>query len=244
LINEALFKKLVLIYYSYLSNVRFISKYSFLAYMYEYLELLLYIARKGGLFGSLGSSTLKISREVGISQQSISRKLREMENKGLVKRLVSPNGLKVSLDNKGREFLQKNYRELSDVFKAKKTEITGIVQKGIEEGSYYVAQKGYQQGFKGKLGFNAFPGTLNLKIDKEELMSFLADKEVIEIGGFVTKTRSFGGLSCYKIKVGNVDGAIVKPERARHPEDIIEIVAPVNLRDSLKLKDNSKLKLS
>ena len=82
--------------------------------MYEYLELLLYIAKKEGLFGSLKSSTLKISKELSISQQSISRKLREMENKSLIKRLTSPNGLIVSLDENGRAILQGQYKELSN----------------------------------------------------------------------------------------------------------------------------------
>lgn len=211
--------------------------------MYEYLKLLLYIAKKEGLFGSLKSSTLRISKEIGISQQTISRKLREMENNGLITRLASPKGLTVSLDNKGREFLQKNYQELSQIFKTKLA-LVGIVQKGIEEGAYYVSQKQYQQQFKVKLGFNAFPGTLNLKIDKEELAQFLANKQIIEINGFITKTRSFGALTCYKVKINNIESAIVKPERARHPEDIIEIIAPVNLRDSLKLNDEEKVKLS
>ncbi len=212
--------------------------------MYEYLELLTYIAKKEGFFGSLKSSTLKISKEMGISQQTISRKLREMENKGLITRLASPNGLRVSLDNKGREFLQRNYQELSQIFKIKKTAIIGTVQKGIEEGAYYVSQKQYQEQFKAKLGFNAFPGTLNLNIGKEELAQFLANKQIIKINGFTTKKRSFGALSCYKIKINNMEAAIVKPERARHPEDIIEIIAPLNLRDSLKLEDNDKVKLS
>lgn len=235
---------ILLFNYSLLSNIKFISRYSFLVYMYEYLKLLLYIAKKEGLFGSLKSSTLRISKEMGISQQTISRKLKEMENKGLIKRLASPNGLIVSLDNKGREFLQKNYKELSDIFKIKKTAIIGIVKKGIREGSYYVSQKQYQQQFKAKLGFNAFPGTLNLEINKEELASFLANKQSIEINGFTTKTRSFGALTCYKVRINNMEAAIVKPERARHSEDIIEIIAPVNLREKLKLNDNDKVKLS
>lgn len=212
--------------------------------MYEYLELLLYIAKKEGLFGSLRSSTLRISKEIGISQQTISRKLKEMENKGLITRSASPNGLVISLDNKGRDFLQKNYQDLNLIFKIKKKAITGIIQKGIGEGAYYVLQKQYQQQFKAKLGFNAFPGTLNLKINKEELAPFLANKKQIEINGFTTKTRSFGSIKAYKIKINNIESAIVKPERARHPEDIIEIIAPVNLRDSLKLNDNNKVKLS
>ena len=230
--------------------------------MHEYSELLLYIAKKEGLFGSLQSSTLQISRELGNSQQTISRKLREMEKKGLVKRLANPNGLTVSLDNKGREFLQSNYRALSHLFKAQKTTISGIVEKGIGEGSYYVSQKQYQQQFKAKLGFNAFQGTLNLKINKEELAQFLANKEAFEIKGFATKTRSFGSITAYKIKIlwnsknskglensknfqsNSIEAAIVLPERARHPEDIIEIIAPVNLREELKLNDKGKVKLS
>ena len=212
--------------------------------MYEYLELLLYIAKKEGLFGSLNSSTLKISKELSVSQQTISRKLREMENKGLIKRVASPNGLIVSLDDKGRGFLQENYKELTEVFGAVKTAIFGMVEKGIGEGSYYVSQKQYQEQFKAKLGFDAFAGTLNLKVNKEELAQFLANKGVIDINGFLTKSRSFGALSCYKVKVNEVEAAIVKPERARHPEDIIEIIANVNLRDSLKLNDNDEVKLS
>ncbi len=167
-----------------------------------------------------------------------------MEKKGLVKRLANPNGLTVSLDNKGREFLQSNYRALSQLFKAQKTTTSGTVEKGIGEGSYYVSQKQYQQEFKSKLGFNAFPGTLNLKINKEELAQFLANKQEIMINGFATKTRSFGSITAYKIKINGIEAAIVKPERARHPEDIIEIIAPVNLREELRLTDKTKLKLS
>jgi len=212
--------------------------------MHEYLELLLYITKKEGLFGSLKSSTLQISKELDISQQTISRKLREMENKGLITRLASPNGLTISLDNKGRELLQNNYQQLSQLFKTKKTSIQGIIQKGIGEGAYYVSQKQYQQQFKEKLNFNPFPGTLNLKINKEELAQFLANKQKINISSFTTKTRTFGQLTAYKVKTSNIEASIVIPERTRHAEDIIEVIAPINLRDELKLKEEDKVKLS
>lgn len=227
-----------------MSIIKLISNYPLLYNMYEYLELLLHTAKKEGLFGSLKSSTLKLAKELNIPQQTISRKLREMEANGLIKRSASPNGLTISLDQKGREFLQKQYHELSQIFKTKKTSITGSVEKGIGEGAYYVSQKGYQEQFRAKLGFEAFPGTLNLKVKKEELAQFLAGKESVKINGFETKTRTFGSIASYKIRVNNTEAAIVKPERARHPEDIIEIIAPINLRDSLKLKDNSKVKIS
>ena len=227
-----------------MGNINFISKYSFLAYMYGYLELLLHIAKKEGLFGSLQTSTLRLSKEIGISQQTISRKLREMENKGLITRNVSSKGLTISLNDKGREFLQENYQNLSEIFKTKKTIIIGVLQRGIGEGAYYVSQKQYQLQFKQKLGFIAFQGTLNLKMNKEELAQLLANKQPIKINGFATKTRTFGSIIAYKIKINSIDSAIVIPERTRHPKDIIEVISPVNLRDSLKLADNDKVKVS
>jgi len=212
--------------------------------MYEYLELLLYIAKKEGLFGSLSTSTLKISKELNISQQTISRKLREMEKTDLIKRSASPNGLTISLNEKGIELLQENYKDLSIVFGAQKKEIKGTIQKGIGEGAYYVSQSKYQKQFKENLGFEAFPGTLNLKIKKEELAQLLANKQKIIIKGFETKERSFGKITCYKININKNQATIVKPERARHPEDIIEIIAGVNLRSLLKLQDNDQVKIN
>ncbi len=212
--------------------------------MYEYLELLMYIAKKQGIFGSLNSSTITISKELDIPQQTISRKLKEMEEKSLIRRSTSPNGLKVTLDNKGRELLEENYRQLKTIFRPKKTSITGTVEKGIGEGSYYVSQREYQKQFRQALNIDAFPGTLNLKVGKEELTSLLANKNTIKIKGFQTKTRTFGSITAYKIKINNIEAAIVKPDRARHPEDIIEVIAQVNLRDSLKVEDNDKVKIS
>ncbi|MFH2028313.1 MAG: DUF120 domain-containing protein [Nanoarchaeota archaeon] len=212
--------------------------------MYEYLELLIYIGKKGGLFADIQNSTLQIAKELNISQQTISRKLREMEDKGLLKRLATPNGMTLSLNKPGRELLQKNYQELSSIFKTKKTAINGIVEKGIGEGAYYVSQKEYQDQFKEKMGFTAFPGTLNLRIDKEELLSFISSTLPVKIQGFQTKQRTFGPLTCYKIKVKDIPSAIVIPERTRHNEEVIEIISSVNLRERLQLSDKDKVKLS
>ena len=76
------------------------------------------------------------------------------------------------------------------------------------------------------------------------MAQFLTRKVGIEIKGFNTKTRSFGALTCYKVKINEIEAAIVKPERARHPENIIEIISHVNLRLSLNIKDGDKVRIS
>lgn len=210
---------------------------------HDYLRLLMHIAKKRGLFDNLKSSTSEIAGNLKVSQQTISRKLREMEVKGLVKRQVLADGLIVSIDDKGRDFLKNIFFDLRNIF-TKKNELSGYVSSGIGEGRYYVALANYQKQFENKLNFRAYHGTLNLNVKKSDAMNFLNNLKPIIINGFRTKTRTFGSLTCYKIKINSMEGSIVIPERARHSEDITEIIAPVYLRGKLKLKDGDKLRLT
>lgn len=43
--------------------------------------------------------------------------------------------------------------------------------------------------------------------------------------------------------IGGIKGAIVVPSRTIHPPRIAEIIAPVNLREALKLKDGDRVRL-
>ena len=211
--------------------------------MYEHYKLLLHIANKKGLYRELKTSTSRMSQELDISQQSISRKLRKMESLGLIRREVKPKGISVFISEKGAGFLKSRLAELEKIF-AGKEKISGTAKSGIGEGSYYVSLSGYQKHFKKKLGFEAFPGTLNLKINRGEVNDFIKSIEKVQIPGFKTKARTFGALDCYRLKVKSINAAIVMPERARHKEDIIEVIAPVDLRKRLKLKDGDKIALS
>lgn len=209
---------------------------------HDYLKLLMHIAKKRGLFDNLKSSTSEIASDLKVSQQTISRKLREMEAKGLIKRQVLADGLIVSIDDKGRDFLKNIFFDLKNIF-TKKNELSGYVSSGIGEGRYYVSLANYQKQFENKLNFRAYAGTLNLKVKKSDAMNFLHNLKPITINGFKTKTRTFGSLTCYKIRIDSIEGSIIVPERARHSEDIIEVIAPIYLRGKLKLKDGDKIKL-
>ena len=209
----------------------------------SFLEELTAIAAKTGLFGSYETSTIRLARELGFSQQSASRILREMENNGLIKREVSVDGVIISLEEKGRELLKSSYAVLRRIFDIKKG-IVGVLTSGIDEGGYYIALEGYQKQFREKLGFKAFEGTLNLKADKINAMNFLSGLNVVKIDGFKAKNRSYGALNAYKVKINDkVNGAIIIPERTLHDRSVIEIIAPVKLRDEFKLKDGDKLKI-
>ena len=75
----------------------------------------------------------------------------------------------------------------------------------------------------------------------EKALAFVDGLENVRIEGFKDKSRSFGALDCYKIKVKGIPAAVIVPERTRHDEDIVEIIAPKYLRGELKLKNKDML---
>ena len=120
--------------------------------------------------------------------------------------------------------------------------LEGIVVTGLGEGAYFMSMPHYKNEIKKKLGFDAFPGTLNIKNDKENIDPF---KKInpIRITGFKKNNKTFGGVSCYKAKINNIDGAIIIPDINKHKEDIIEFVAPIHIKSKLNIKDGDKIKI-
>ncbi len=208
--------------------------------------LLLYLGKRSNLNNPIVSSTSEIALDLGTSQQTVSRKLRGLEQKDLIQRSASPVGTKIFITEKGKNALRQKFNELRNLFgKRAEKKLQGIVVIGLGEGSYYLSQPNYAEKLKEKLGYGIFIGTLNLKVKEKELQNFLEGENYFLIEGFSTKERSFGALSGLKIKIDNaVDGALILPERSNIPKNIIEIVAPINLRKKFNLKDGSKVTIS
>lgn len=206
-------------------------------------DLIIYLAEKTKLFFPIETSTNLISQDLKISQQTISRKLRELEKEGMIIRDVNYNGHTISLTDKSIRILKEHSRKLQDILKTKKHSIKGTLVDGLGEGGYYISLKRYKESIRKKLGFSVYSGTLNLKIKKSDLKPFLNSLVPVKISGFKTTERTFGEITCYKIKFKNIKAAIVVPERSRY-DDILEIIAPINLRNRYNLKSGDKVTLN
>ena len=123
----------------------------------------------------------------------------------------------------------------------KKIVLNADLVRGLGEGSYFMSIHHYQKEIKRKLCFNAYPGTLNLKVNKKQI-DLLKKIAPIKINGFKLKNKTFGGADCFKAKIKNIYGAIIIPHLTKH-NDIIELIAPMHLKSELKLKDGDKVKV-
>ena len=202
-----------------------------------------------------GSRTVKVSTEylaekIGASQQTASRHLINLEKTGWIKRTITPEGCLTKITDSGMAELKKLYSNLRLIFEAAyppSVTLEGILFSGLGEGAYYVTKEGYRKQFMEKLGFDPYPGTLNLKLTTEydvKTMSELEAYPAIEIQGFKNESRTFGSVKCYPAIINNKEkGAVVYALRSHYNTSVLEIIAPVFLRGRLKLKDGNKVKV-
>src|SRR5260370_3519153 len=94
-----------------------------------------------------------------------------MEKLGLLTRSLEGRSQTVRITKEGLDSLIQMYRVLRLVFEAPRAEvgINAVVFSGLSEGAYYMGMEGYRKQFRSKLGFDPFPGTLNLRVKKAKL---------------------------------------------------------------------------
>ncbi len=213
----------------------------------EVLYLLYHIAKLGGLKG-VRLTTAELGERLGFSQQTASRKLRELERMGYVRRERGEGVPTLFLTERGVEVLRAVYYELGRLLEGGELMVLrGRVFTGFGEGAYYVSLPGYRRQFVEKLGFEPYPGTLNLRLDRESLRlrRKLELMEGIVIGGFTHGGRRYGAVKCFRAEVeGRVRGAVLLIERTHYGPDVLEVIAPVNLREALGLRDGDWVSVS
>jgi riboflavin kinase len=128
------------------------------------------------------------------------------------------------------------------VSEIKKLVMTGKIVSGRGEGAYFTQIGWVQQQCEEKLGFKPYPGTLNLEISEEFLsaIEFLDQEKGI---GLISPDPKFCNAMVFKVSLLGMIGAVILPEeKVRvHPKNIIEIIAPQNIKASLNVKDGDSV---
>jgi riboflavin kinase len=210
------------------------------------VEELIHLAREGAHGGRVRISLDKLASRLGVSKQTAARRLVELERKGLIERAVDPRGQRVRITNAGLAALRAFHRELGVLLKQvpRSMVLEGKVVTGIGEGGYYMSQAKYIRGFEREAGFTPYPGTLDIRLNGDSIGS----KETLmrlpsgEVPGFETRERAFGPVKFFPARLRGMGVAVVLPLRS-HYTDILEIVAPKNLRKALGLKDGDPVRV-
>jgi len=217
---------------------------------WRHIFTLLKLAEMGAHRRTAKISTEYLAGKLGTSQQTASRYLIELDKNGLIKRTITPEGCLLKITDAGVKELKNLYSNLRFLMEAAyppSITLEGVVFTGLGEGAYYISKERYRKQFIEKLGFEPYPGTLNLKLTTDydvKTRSELEAYPAIEIEGFRNEDRTFGSVKCYPVTIENkVKGALILALRSHYDASVIEVIAPVFLRKQLKLKDGHKVKV-
>ena len=196
-------------------------------------------------------TTGEIAKKIKRSQQLASKELLDLEFFGYIKRNKKSKKYTIKVTEKG-------YQKVYDLFLFLKTalesfkhiiDFEGHIITGMGEGAYYMSLKGYKQQFKDKLGYEPYPGTLNIKLNsslyveaKKEMLKYPS----INIEGFSDQSRTFGWVKCYPAYINdsdNINSSILILERTHYDDSIIEIIAPFSIKEQFSLKNGDYIKL-
>jgi riboflavin kinase len=212
--------------------------------------MLLRLAEMGAYKRVAKISTEYLSKKLEISQQTASRYLIELERKGWIQRNITADGTLIKIEDLGTIELQKLYSNLKVLLEKTylpSVTLEGTVFTGLGEGAYYISKEHYRKQIVEKLGFEPYPGTLNLKISAEYDLKARIELDAypaIEIKGFQNEDRTFGLVKCYPAIVdGKVKGAVITALRSHYDASVVEIISPVCLRKHLNLKDGNKVRV-
>lgn len=207
------------------------------------------LLRLGAVSRPVRVSTTELSARLGCSQQSASRHLRLLEQLGLVSRRIGPDGSLIRVTGDGVGALEEVYFALGRSLEEPEVEVLsfeGTVFSGMYQGGYYISQEGYREQIVERLGFDPYPGTLNLRLREEDLEArrMLEALPGARIEGFRGVDRAFGGARCYPILVnGEAEGAVIVAERTSYDLSVMEVIAPVNLRERFGLEDGDAVRV-
>ena len=128
------------------------------------------IALDGGFAGETKLSCSGLADALGVSNQTASRRLRALEDAGLIERDTVSDGQWVLITDAGERALREEYETYRRVFEEPETiGLSGSVTSGMGEGRHYISLPGYMEQFEDRLGYAPFAGTLNLDLDAESV---------------------------------------------------------------------------
>lgn len=218
---------------------------------YPELATLRQVALAGGLTDETALTDADVAADLDVSKRRVSTHLGSLEAAGLLHRSHGDDGQWLTVTEAGETYLQQEYEVYRQLFEhPAPIELHGEVTSGMGEGRHYIALPGYVEQFVDRLGYEPFPGTLNVELREEsiERRDSLTTLDAVPIDAWEGDDRTYGAGSCYPAIV-EADGqrydrahAIV-PDRTHHDESQLELIAPDHLREELRLEDGDELQV-
>ena len=122
--------------------------------------------------------------------------------------------------------------------------LAGRIVGGAGEAAYFTELDWVQHQCREKLDFKPYPGTLNIAVEEGSLslLQELRDRPGIPI---VSPNPDFCNARSLRASLENIGGALIIPAEdvAIHGANIVEMIAPVCLKETLGLQNGDRVEI-
>jgi len=219
----------------------------------QHILTILELLSKGGRHNFVETTTADLGKKIGRSQQAASKHLLELENSGYIERVKRGQKFAVRVTAKGYLEIQDLSFSLRSALESSPSTVDfeGSIVSGMGEGAYYMSLEGYRRQFKKNLGYEPFPGTLNVRLVDQIYMTSRRELGThpasVFIEGFSDGTRTYGWAKCYRARIDDgkvIDkAAVLVLERSHHDETMLEVIAPVSIKQAAGLRNGDRIKI-
>lgn len=215
------------------------------------LAVLKALAHDGGIEREIPVANPGLATRLELSSDRVESLLCELEEATCISRRATETGQRIRLTAHGVDLLQAEFEDYRDLFEsAPRVSVTGTVADGMGEGKHYISLAGYQRQFQAQLGYSPFLGTLNVELNGETAAGRgrIETLDGLPIVEWEDEERTYGAATCYSAEV-HADGKsfepahILIPDRTHHDDRVVEVIAPVKLRDALSLESEDEVSL-
>jgi riboflavin kinase, archaea type len=119
--------------------------------------------------------------------------------------------------------------------------LTGVVTSGLGQGAFFMSLPWVCEAVRRLAGFTPYPGTLNVRLVPDMIGSW---RELRRRGGLVLQPPPDQpcGARLYPVVVApGIGAAIIVPDLTRYGDDVLEVIAPIELRGRLGLQDGASI---
>jgi riboflavin kinase len=220
---------------------------------FQHILTLIHLLFVGARQNYVELTTRQLSKNIDRSQQSASKYVLELESLGYVDRIRTGHSMRIKITDKGYLQVRNFYDRLHSAIESHAEEVIkleGRVVSGMGEGAYYMSLEGYREQFRQKLGYTPFPGTLNIRLS--DPISIRSRRDLgtypsVFIDGFSDNLRTYGWVKCYPVEINNQhikNAALLVLERTHYDDNTIEIIAPISIKKSTKIKNGDWISIT
>ncbi len=119
------------------------------------------------------------------------------------------------------------------------TIVSGIYFRGVGRASRFIRL--YTSRISKATGMTPAPGTFNLRADPKLVTDALAGLQPIIIDEFLLDGKTYGKIQLFPARIRSVQCYLVRPERTKYDPSVLEIIAPVPLREKFDVRDGNSI---